>query len=135
MSASYYQGAQAAILCYAINDRQSFNMLSQHIIEIVMHSRTAKIFLCGNKLDLIESCDEKVTEEDVETFQIECDSVLSGIYKVSCRTGEGIKEMFEDIAAIVRRQAAERFDPSVIQPQRAHLFQEPEKQRCCSNTS
>ncbi len=32
MAASYYQGAHAAVLCYAINDRSSFNMLSQHII-------------------------------------------------------------------------------------------------------
>ena len=135
MSSSYYQGAHAAILCYAINDRQSFNMLSQHIIEIVMHGRTAKIFLCSNKLDLEENCDEKVTNEDVETFQIECDSVLSGIYKISCRTGEGVKEMFNDVAAIVRRQAAEKFDPNLIQPHRSHLVEEPQKQKCCTSTS
>ena len=110
-------------------------MLSQHIIEIVMHGRTAKIFLCSNKLDLEENCDEKVTNEDVETFQIECDSVLSGIYKISCRTGEGVKEMFNDVAAIVRRQATEKFDPNLIQPHRSHLVEEPQKQKCCTSTS
>ena len=135
MSASYYQGAKAAILCYAMNDRHSFSMLSQHIIEIVMYSRTAKIFLCGNKLDLEENCDEKITDKDTETFQVECDSVLSGIYKVSCKSGEGIKEMFEDIAAIVRKQAAEKFDPTLVQPHRSHLLQEPQQQGCCSSSS
>ena len=110
-------------------------MLSQHIIEIVMHGRTVKIFLCGNKLDLAGNCDEKVTDEDIETFQIECDSVLSGIYQISCRTGDGVKEMFEDIAAIVRRQAAEKFDPNLIKPHLSHLVEEPQKQKCCSSSS
>lgn len=99
-----------------------------------MHSRTAKIFLCGNKLDLMEDSSEKVTDEDVETFQVECDSVLSGMYKISCKSGEGLKDMFENIAAIVRRQAAEKFDPTLIKPQRSHLLQEPEKQKCCSSS-
>lgn len=100
-----------------------------------MHTKTAKIFLCGNKLDLEQTSDETVTVDDVDTFQVECDSVLSGMYKISCKTGEAVKEMFEDIAAIVRRQAAEKFDPSLIQPHRSHLIQEPQKQKCCSSSS
>ena len=47
-------------------------MLSQpyYNIEIVIHGRTTKIFLYGNKLDLEENCDEKVPDEDVEMCKL-----------------------------------------------------------------
>lgn len=31
-------------------------------------------------------------------FSEQCHNLISGIYKTSCKTGEGIEEMFADIA-------------------------------------
>ncbi len=134
MAASYYQSASAAILCYAVNDRHSFNMLSQHILEIVMHSKIAKIFLCGNKTDLQVADDEQITEDDVSDFQMQCDAVLSGIYQISCQTGNGVHEMFEDIAKVLAKEVSQKFDPSLIQPNKSHTIPEPSKQGCCSRS-
>ncbi len=44
--------------------------------------------------------------------------------------------MFEEIAAIVRRQAAEKFDPTLIQPRRADLTAPPAQAsgKCCGGS-
>ena len=131
LSASYFQSASAAILCYAIDDRDSFNMISQHLLEIIMHSDTAKVFLCGSKKDLIQHDEGEVTPTDVEDFKLQCDRVLSGFYRVSCKTGENVREMFDDIAFILSREAKLKFDPSKVKPQRQMPPLE-NKQNCCS---
>ncbi|KAF2365400.1 hypothetical protein FHG87_003844 [Trinorchestia longiramus] len=35
----------------------------------------------------------------METFSEQCHNLISGTYKTSCKTGEGVEEMFADIAA------------------------------------
>ncbi len=127
LSSSYFQSSSAAILCYALNNRDSFNMLSQHILDIIMHSNTAKIFLCGNKKDLEEF---EVSSEDLVAFEAECDAVLSAMFQVSCKTGEGVKEMFQNLAEQLQKEAEEKFDPSRVQ---AHAAMTPEgqAQTCC----
>jgi len=134
LSSSYFQSASAAILCYSTTDRQSFNLVSQHILDIIMHSSTARIFLCGNKIDLAVLQGEQITESDVQDFQIQCDTVLSGTYEISCKTGEGVKEMFADIAMVLARNQKYKFDRSLmmpnIQPQENDECQKSGK--CCS---
>ena len=34
----------------------------------------------------------------MEAFCEQCHNLVSGIYKTSCKTGEGVEEMFADIA-------------------------------------
>ena len=114
LSSSYYQSASAAILCYSRENRESFAMLSQHLLDTAMHMQTGKIFLCGNKCDL--QCDDPITDADVAEFKMQCDSVLAQTFTVSCRTGEGIRAMFQDIAETIQRDAEERFDPTKIRP-------------------
>ena len=131
LSASYFQSATAAIMCYSVDDRESFSMLSQHMLDIIMHSETCKLFLCGNKTD-IGGREDQVRPGDVEEFQIQCDTVVSGIYRTSCLTGEGVKDMFDDISRILHMQAELRFDPSRIQPA-LHFEPVEEKRKCCSS--
>merc|ERR1739844_478764 len=60
------------------------------------YSENAKIFLCGNKYDLKSRI--QVSDSDIETLCEQCNNLISGVYKTSCKTGEGVEEMFSDIA-------------------------------------
>lgn len=40
----------------------------------------------------------KVTDADMEAFCEQCHSLISGTFKTSCKTGDGIDEMFKEIA-------------------------------------
>lgn len=62
----------------------------------VSHAENARIFLCGNKID--QGNEMYVSDNDIETFCEQCHNMISGVYKTSCKTGEGVQEMFEDIA-------------------------------------
>ncbi|RLU14830.1 hypothetical protein DMN91_012717 [Ooceraea biroi] len=97
VTSSYYKFAEAAILVFALDNSTSFHLLSQHLLDIVTYAENAKIFLCGNKSDL-ESVAPQVTDAEMEQFCEQCHNLISGIYKTSCKTGEGVNEMFEDIA-------------------------------------
>ncbi|QQP35590.1 Rablike, partial [Caligus rogercresseyi] len=55
---------------------------------------------CGNKYDLKSKV--QVSDQDMEMFCEQCHNLVSGIYKTSCKTGEGVEEMFEDIALKIR---------------------------------
>ncbi|XP_074110719.1 RAS oncogene family member RabX6 [Cotesia typhae] len=97
VTSSYYKFAEAAILVFALDNATSFHLLSQHLLDIVTYAENAKIFLCGNKND-IETNDPLVTDTEMEQFCEQCHNLISATYKTSCKTGEGINEMFEDIA-------------------------------------
>ncbi|XP_046999218.1 ras-related protein Rab-30 isoform X2 [Schistocerca americana] len=97
ITSSYYKFAEAAILVFALDNAASFHVLSQHLLDIVTYAENAKIFLCGNKSDL-EGHTPQVTESDMESFCEQCHNLISATYKTSCKTGEGVEEMFADIA-------------------------------------
>ncbi|KAI5704476.1 hypothetical protein M8J76_001572 [Diaphorina citri] len=77
ITSSYYKFAEAAILVFSLDNAASFHVLSQHLLEIVTYAENAKIFLCGNNE--------------------QCHNLISSTYKTSCKTGEGVEEMFADI--------------------------------------
>uniref|UniRef100_A0A8D9BU65 Ras-related protein Rab-25 n=1 Tax=Cacopsylla melanoneura TaxID=428564 RepID=A0A8D9BU65_9HEMI len=97
ITSSYYKFAEAAILVFSLDNAASFHVLSQHLLEIVTYAENAKIFLCGNKSDLEDSGTPQVTEADMENFCEQCHNLISSTYKTSCKTGEGVEEMFNDI--------------------------------------
>ncbi|KAB7503236.1 GTP-binding protein ypt4 [Armadillidium nasatum] len=96
ITSSYYKFAEAAILVFSLDSPDSFNILSQHLLDIVTYAENAKIFLCGNKYDLKNQI--HVTDADMETFCEQCHNLISGTYKTSCKTGQGVEEMFIDIS-------------------------------------
>lgn len=67
ITSSYYKFAEAAILVFSLDNPASFHCLSQHLLDIVTYAENAKIFLCGNKLDLVGDVPQ-VTEADIEAF-------------------------------------------------------------------
>lgn len=53
-------------------------------------------FRCGNKFDLKSRL--SVSDSDMEAFCEQCHNLVSGVYKTSCKSGEGVEDMFRDIA-------------------------------------
>jgi len=96
ITSSYYKYSEAAILVFALDNPDTFHILSQHLLDIVTYAENAKIFLCGNKFDLKSRV--AITDSDMEAFCEQCHNLVSGIFKVSCKTGEGVEEMFSEIA-------------------------------------
>ncbi|GFR04854.1 hypothetical protein TNCT_270221 [Trichonephila clavata] len=99
ITSSYYKFAEAAILVFSFDSPDSFNILSQHLLDIVTYAESAKIFLCGNKTDLVsQNSESSISDADIENFCEQCHNLVSGVYKTSCKTGSGVEEMFQDIA-------------------------------------
>jgi len=96
ITSSYYKFADAAILVFSLDSPESFNMMSQHLLDIVSYAENAKIYLCGNRSDLKSQI--QVSESDMESFCEQCSPLVSGIYRTSCKTGEGVEDMFTDIS-------------------------------------
>lgn len=100
LTSSYFKFADAAILVFAFDNISSFHSLSQHILDIVTYAENAKIFICGNKCDL-ESMDVQVSGDDFKEFCEQCHCLVRATYRTSCKTGEGVEEMFQDITRIL----------------------------------
>lgn len=66
ITSSYYKFADAAILVFALDSQESFNMLSQHLLDIVSYAENAKIYVCGNRSDLRSK--RQVEDCDIEAF-------------------------------------------------------------------
>jgi len=96
ITSSYYKHSEAAILVFALDNPDTFHILSQHLLDIVTYAENAKIFLCGNKFDQKNKI--QISDSDMEAFCEQCHNLVSGIYKTSCKSGEGVEEMFTDIA-------------------------------------
>ncbi|XP_055892782.1 uncharacterized protein LOC106072732 isoform X2 [Biomphalaria glabrata] len=110
IGSSYYRGAHAALLCYSVNNKDTFSILSQYILDVVMNAEGAKIFLCGNMTDQVssEGSANVVTDADLEQFMSQCQDVLSGVYRVSCKDCIGLEDMFYDMAKVLHQSSVSR---------------------------
>lgn len=52
----------------------------------------------------------QVTDADIEEFIEQCQNLISGTYKISCKTGAGVEEMFQDIANILVQSNRSRLE-------------------------
>ena len=133
---SYYRGANAALLCYSINKKETFSILSQYILDIVMNAEGAKIFLCGNFADNDEGEGDCVNEMDIENFTRDCGNVLSGSYQVSCKDNVGVQEMFSDMAKVMHQDSVNRMTLQrdfVIKPGETPEDESLHKRKCCTS--
>jgi len=113
ITSSYYKYSEAAILVFALDNPDTFHVLSQHLLDIVTYAENAKIFLCGNKFD--QKSKIQITDSDMEAFCEQCHNLVSGIYKTSCKTGEGVEEMFKDIACQLAETNRSRLELKTIE--------------------
>lgn len=113
-------------------------MLSQHLLEILSKAENAKIFICGNQKDL-EHLGAGPSPELIAAFMSEyqlseTDNLIRKLYHISCKTNEGVAEMFEDIAAILARSVRCEVEP-VEHFQLRRISTSVEKSNCCGNGS
>lgn len=51
-----------------------------------------------------------MTDADVDDFIEQCQNLISGTYNISCKTGHGVEEMFQDIANILVQSNRSRIE-------------------------
>lgn len=69
----------------------------------------------------------------MEDFCEQCQSLISATYKVSCKTGTGIEEMFQDIANILAESNRSRLELKALEQQGSFKVQPPaegEERQC-----
>ena len=94
LTASYYRGSNAILLCYDISDKNTFNNINIWLEEIKRYS-TGKplLILCGNKTDLEDK--REVYKKDAEEY-----AKINNMYffESSSKNNSNITEIFELIA-------------------------------------
>ena len=101
-----------------------------------MHTETAKVFLCGNKIDL--SHREEVSAKDIEDLRIQCDTALSDSFRVSCKTGESVYDMFESIASSLIRDGKQQINHELLAQTRLLRnidLDSRDKSQCCNSSN
>lgn len=98
LTSNYYRGSQAVILVYAIDDMYSLTVLRNWIVDITKDAQDALKFLVGNKIDLADEVSQ-VDDQLAESF---CkNNGIQKLYRVSAKTGAGVKEMFDDVVKML----------------------------------
>ncbi|XP_076460785.1 ras-related protein Rab-24-like [Babylonia areolata] len=97
MSRIYYRGARAAILCFDLTDKSSFDRVRFWIGELRQHQEDCKLYLCATKYDLIEDQPERraVPASAIRSLAQDC---MAEVFETSSKTGKGIDELFQKIA-------------------------------------
>ena len=94
MSVQVIKNSDAVILVYGIDEVNSFKALNQWLSKLNEATDISKkpIIIVGNKSDLEK--DRKITYEEGKQY---AESKGYKFYETSAKTGEGIKEAFDDI--------------------------------------
>lgn len=67
----------------------------------------------------------------MEEFNEQCQSLISATYKVSCKTGSGIEEMFQDISNTLVQSNRSRIELQTFEHHGFHIDSpEPAESKC-----
>jgi Ras-related protein Rab-5C len=95
----YYRNAHFAIVVYSVQSRQSLIDVEYWIKQIREHgSASTPICLCANKCDL---CEEFCTGNESDLMSVLSKFEIQFLKKTSALTGEGIEDLFIDIASFL----------------------------------
>eukprot|EP01107_Rhizomastix_libera_P008295 TRINITY_DN23468_c0_g1_i1.p1 TRINITY_DN23468_c0_g1~~TRINITY_DN23468_c0_g1_i1.p1 ORF type:complete len:209 (-),score=42.16 TRINITY_DN23468_c0_g1_i1:44-619(-) len=99
MTRMYYKGARAAIVCYDICNRKSFDKLCFWITELRESEPGCAIFIAGTKVDLaVQTPDlREVSAADIAQYATEKDISTAHLFETSAKDNIGIMEIFEEI--------------------------------------
>jgi GTPase SAR1 family protein len=124
ITSSYYKFAEAAILVFDLNNPDTFHSLAQHLLEVASYAENCKVFLCGNKVDLVDDLNDDnsnsgsmssvreydhVSIRDMEQF-CEQTSIITNMYVVSCKSNQGVSQMYQDISRQIKNASRARYE-------------------------
>jgi GTPase SAR1 family protein len=128
VTSSYFKFSEAAILVFDMNNANSFHSLSQHLVDITMYAEAARIFLCGNKSDLVS----EVSDEDIQQFCEQCHGIINATFKTSCKNNVGVEEMFKQIAECLVESNRSRYELQALEHQGFKVSSAEENVESCS---
>ncbi|XP_067942425.1 ras-related protein Rab-24-like [Watersipora subatra] len=97
MSRIYYRGAKAAIVCYDLTDRSSFDRVRFWVQELRKNEMDCRIYLCATKKDLVDDGSAK-RQVDIHDATDYADEFHAHLFETSSKTGENIDKLFYKIA-------------------------------------
>jgi len=106
LSSFYCRGARAAIICFDLTDRASFECLVTKWIRKVLDEAEQGCHMCivGTKLDLIQAgtATRAVSTEEVEKL---AQKHAAHVFETSAKQGEGVSNIFETIVDQYHKRA------------------------------
>lgn len=118
---AYTRGCNGAILTFSLDCKSSFDNLEMWIGELIKQcSKNCIIYVCGNKSDLAPEIENEEINEWVSKKGYK-------YFVTSAKTGSGVDEMFNSMAAELSKTVNIVSDVS-LKPQ---LKKEEEKDGCC----
>ena len=135
---SFYRNASMAILVYSIDSEESFESVKKWINEIKEHSNPdIKLFLVGNKIDLEDKGERKVTKEVGEQFSK--DNLFSFFLETSAKNSINTEVLFNKAAQIlyekhkeiqeIQKMKNQNIDPPTEIPETISLESEQSKKK------
>ena len=105
LSSGTIKNSQGIIICFALNDKQSFENVVLWLEDVRNVSEKIPIVLFGNKCDLVD--ERKVTKEEIDRFVKKNDLVyFETSAKEKINLEEGFQKIFADAYATVVEQNA-----------------------------
>lgn len=98
MSRIYYRSTWAAVLCYDLTDRASWDKVRFWASELGQHEPSARIYLAGTKKDLVEADPSARRVSAHEAMQLAGEISAAAVVETSAKNNEDISELFERIA-------------------------------------
>ncbi|XP_034234655.1 ras-related protein Rab-24-like [Thrips palmi] len=97
MSQLYYRDAKAAVVCFDLTERVTFDRAKQWVTELRNQEENCKIFLCGTKKDVI---DEGIKPRAVPPEKVlqYSKGIGAQFLETSSKTGENIGALFQIVA-------------------------------------
>jgi small GTP-binding protein len=130
----YYNGANGVLLIYDISNKKSFERIDFWYKDLKksVNSDEIVVFLVGNKIDLNDK--RVVDKEEAEKYSQENNMAY---FEVSAKTGEGIKELFDEASEKIMDKILEKGQKEDDEEDKARFsfintddFKEKEK-KCC----
>lgn len=123
MSRIYYRSARAAIVCYDLTNKVSFNKVRFWVEELLANEKNCDIYIVGTKLDrILEEGEARAIGE--ETVQNYAENIGAKVFDTSAKTGQNVDALFYKIAedytkkAQETSQASRSFDAVALDAQR-----------------
>uniref|UniRef100_A0A7S4HTX9 Ras-related protein Rab-24 n=1 Tax=Vannella robusta TaxID=1487602 RepID=A0A7S4HTX9_9EUKA len=96
MSRIYYRSARAAVVCYDLTNKATYEKVEFWIDELLTNEENCDIYIVGTKMDLLAEGKERgIPTADVEEF---ARKIGADVFETSSKTGHNINEAFNKIA-------------------------------------